>query len=434
MTKSDVVEKFFKIKGEPLNLYPYQKKWIDDSSRFRILNKSRQVGMSYALAAESLVDAMLNEDHLTLIVSTGDRASKNVMSYIWSLYHSMDRSIYKRLKLIEKSKTGLQFTHNNSKIMSLPSNPAGVRGFKADHVKLDEFAFFEHEDLMWEAVTPMVSRGGKISIVSTPFGKLNRFHKIFEEDRGAIDDVWSRHKVHYSECPDLDIKSIRKTMAETQFLQEYCCQFIDSSVSAIPMDLILKCIDEDLRMRTGFEDKKGEGVRIIGGVDFGKVEDRTAVTLFEEKETSNGRLYTQIYLCTMKGDFGKQLDHIKRLIDLFKVDDLWVDMTGMGEKLTEDLIKHSTCVHGVIFTRKNKERMVADIVAVMQAGGIKLLKDDDQVKEFHSLKREVTPHNNVVFRHQGGSHDDIFWSVSLAISNAIRIRHGGFAFGSFTSI
>ena len=59
------IEKYMKLRGEPINLYEYQKEFLKDKSPFRIFNKSPQIGISQLVALEALYIA-LSEKNKTI--------------------------------------------------------------------------------------------------------------------------------------------------------------------------------------------------------------------------------------------------------------------------------------------------------------------------------------------------------------------------------
>ena len=60
-------------------LLPYQRKWCEDSSRFKIGVWSRQVGKSYATAAECVEDCGEHPGSEWLIMSAGQRQADEWM-------------------------------------------------------------------------------------------------------------------------------------------------------------------------------------------------------------------------------------------------------------------------------------------------------------------------------------------------------------------
>jgi len=73
------------------------------------------------------------------------------------------------------------------------------------------------------AIQPSISRGGEMTILSTPRGRANQFWEIWEDKSRAF----SQHKAPWWICPDpmyrKMVKRIQKSMIDLDFRQEYCC-------------------------------------------------------------------------------------------------------------------------------------------------------------------------------------------------------------------
>lgn len=75
--------------------------------------------------------------------------------------------------------------------MSLPSgNPAGLRGYTADVVIIDECAYIERPEDVFAAIAPTLTRDpdAQLIVASTPAGKASWFYKLYEE--AAADKDW----------------------------------------------------------------------------------------------------------------------------------------------------------------------------------------------------------------------------------------------------
>lgn len=125
-------------KPQPLiPLLPYQQRWIEDKSRFKLVNKARQTGFSFAVGLEVLLDA-LERKTLWVLLSKGERQSRELMdkvqmharaaSYALEAVESdfkVDNQSYKQLELN---------LPNGSRIIALPANPDTARGFSGNVV------------------------------------------------------------------------------------------------------------------------------------------------------------------------------------------------------------------------------------------------------------------------------------------------------------
>ena len=84
----EFLETFTKVEGSDCKLYDYQKKFIRDSNTFRIVNKARQLGFSFIMAGEGLVEALMDEEAVILFISTSENAAKRVLDYCKQIYQS----------------------------------------------------------------------------------------------------------------------------------------------------------------------------------------------------------------------------------------------------------------------------------------------------------------------------------------------------------
>jgi len=421
MGKSEAIEQMFKLGDKPLVLYQYQKKWIEDESQFRIVNKSRQTGFSFVCAMEALMKAMFVPRSVILFISTGERGALRLMKYVTDAWYSIPNVIRDKFELTSLSKQELSFKHNGSQIISLPNNPATVRGYPATDIYIDEFAFFEKEDIMWTAIMPSIVRKElkrRVSIISTPNGKLNTFFKLYETVKGTPDDVWSRHFVHWTDCPDLNAEELKKTMGEVQFRQEFCGEFVDEATAVIPLELIMSCVDMSL---INMERLDGDRATYVG-IDFGKKRDSTVAVFFEKVYSKDDEDYTFVMrrMDMYLEDYTTQIPKINNKLRQLHAMHVWLDQTGVGEKLYEDMKRgdRKWSINGIIFSRQWKERAVTDMIQLMQDKKVKFINNDELIKQMHGLQRKVTQHNNVRFEHDNGEHDDIFWAIALALSKA----------------
>lgn len=408
------IEKYIKLEGEPIELYDYQKDILRDKSDYRIINKSRQIGISTLIALEGLTYALGQHDTTVLMVSVADRQSKELLDKVNRAYESLPEAIKVPTKRHTKRK--LEF-RNGSRIISLPNNPRTVRGYKADRVYLDEFANFEKADEMWEAITPSTSRGGKVTICSTPLGKLGKFYEIW-----ASDGAWSKHEIPWDRCPDIEkeIERIKKGMPdETQFKQEYCCEFVDESMSFFPYDLIQECVDE-------IEDYELNPSMLNLGVDFGKKRDSTVVVGLTRESPHEIKVLREF-----KG--GKIATYeepkqylIRNIKDNWEITRVFLDDSGPGQEIIETLQKKfGTIIKPVDFTNPEKERMIWNLKHLMLDGKLKIPDDETLINQLHALRKKVTEHGNVQYVHPSSgavTHDDYVWALALAVRDLEKKR------------
>src|SRR6266478_5674575 len=179
---------------------PYQRRWILDLSPLKIMQKSRQVGISYADAYHSVRIVSKKTSRLDVYISSRDRFQAKL--YIEDCKHWAEILHEVILDLGEvlldpdhnASAFVIQFA-NGRRIYSLSSNPNALAG-KRGHVKLDEFALHQDQRLLYRIAKPVTMWGGTLSIISTHRGIDTVFNQIirdiFERDNPM---GWSHHAV-----------------------------------------------------------------------------------------------------------------------------------------------------------------------------------------------------------------------------------------------
>ncbi|MEM2257830.1 MAG: terminase family protein, partial [Candidatus Caldarchaeum sp.] len=292
-----------------IKLYDWQKKWLDDDRRFRIMLKSRAVGGSFIIALESFLLSLLRPGSVTLLVSYSMRQSlelfRKVKEHInnWrGLRIRAGDDVYSFTATLSETKTQVEF-QNGSRIVSLPNNPDAIRGYRADMVYIDEAAMFKNDFAIKSAVIPTIAgREGRLSLISTPKGRRGWFYEAWTSD------TFSKHQVHYTEAPHItpqDLEGMRASMNPLEWEQEMEMKFLDELNAVFPYELILQCVED---YETGI--RKTENPVYLG-IDFGRYRDSTVITCLEKQE--DGKLRVFFIHEFLRTDFDTQLDFILRL-------------------------------------------------------------------------------------------------------------------------
>ncbi len=196
----------------------WQRELLSNSSDRTLLNCSRQSGKSTMAALISLHKALYHPGALVLILAPAERQAKETFSKVAGLYrrlgHTMPADSYRRL--------GMELA-NGSRIEALPGTEKTVRGFSAvDLLVLDEAA--RVDDGLYHAIRPMLAvSGGRLMMMSTPWGKRGVFHREWTEGMG-----WERYEVPASRCPRIPesfLAEERRTLGRWLYQQEYECVF-----------------------------------------------------------------------------------------------------------------------------------------------------------------------------------------------------------------
>ena len=83
------LETLTELNGEPTRLEPYQVRFLNDQSDFRLVNKSRQIGFSTVIAAEAVTKAIVKRAYKANFVSINQTEASDKIEIARNLYHSI---------------------------------------------------------------------------------------------------------------------------------------------------------------------------------------------------------------------------------------------------------------------------------------------------------------------------------------------------------
>ena len=423
--------------AEPLITFlPYQKRWLDDRSRFKIGMFARQTGKTFSTCGEIVddcVQAMISGRRARwIILSRGERQAREAVD---EAIKPLCRAFFILYRAFLKTAHAVQFSEDEfraddavyktfevtfpdgSRITALPANADTARGFSANAF-LDEFAFHHDSRAIWAALFPVVSKGGlKLRVTSTPNGKSNRFYELMT----ATDTVWSRHTVtiHQAVADGLDrhIDELRGGLGDDElWQQEYELNWRDEAGAWLPFDLIFACEDPDAGKPLLYQ---GGPVYIGNDIAAGGG-DLWVAWVWEQV---GDVLWCREIQERRRASFAEQDAIMDDLFGRYRVVRLAMDQTGMGEKPVEDAKARygDARVEGIHFTAPAKLSLAGlgkarfeDRKVRVPAGNIALRAD------LHSLIKLVGATGLVRFvaPREGGSHADRTWAAFLGISSA----------------
>lgn len=218
--------------------------WQEDLLRSRsdrvLLNITRQGGKSTMSALIALHRALYLPGSLVLCLAPAERQSKELFSKITGFY----RKLHDAPLPESDRKLGMHLA-NGSRIEALPGSERTVRSFSGvDLLILDEAARIE--DALYYAVKPMLAvSGGRLLMLSTPYGKRGVFHQEWTEGEG-----WERYEVPAPKCPRIPaafFEAERRSMPAWWFSQEYECQFMETEDQVFSHEMITNARADELR-------------------------------------------------------------------------------------------------------------------------------------------------------------------------------------------
>jgi hypothetical protein len=267
----------------PFTPYPYQAAFLQshDAPR-RLILKARQIGFSQVFALEALYDAITVPESTILLVSRSQDLAVNLLRYCYLTYNNLDTA--PDLRKANESEMGFV---NGSRIKSIPANRSTGRGFAATAVYLDEFAYADYAEDIYQSVSPTVSQGGRLTIGSTPNGVGNLFHELYLSGDGfqRMSEPWHHCPAYYT--PEEQAAGIPKEQAAwylqerpkytaQQWAAEYEVDFVGSGAAVFTTE----AIDRAERGAVG-EQPPIQGHSYLTSVDIGRRQDATVINTFD---------------------------------------------------------------------------------------------------------------------------------------------------------
>ncbi len=392
-----------------LSIRKYQKRFLlDNKNRRRIVLKSRQTGFSYLCALEAVVEALLTCKN-QLLAAASDRQSKIMISYAKFFLTKIFN-----ITPVRMSDEKIELP-NGAELIALPKNWNTIQGFNGS-IYFDEFAWNVDDVKIWRALVPSTSAvEGRITVLSTPYAKRGKFYDLWTNNLN-----YSHHKVdiyqalkegmplgRFSSTEEL-IQSYKDDLDDPDFFPSaYECKFIDNLDSYIPLSLI-----EPLQ-KLNINEKYGQQLWL--GIDIGRKKDATEITAVGKNK--KGKKEVRFITTLKKTSFNKQKQVIKKIFRDNEVYKCFIDRTGIGLNLYEDLraIFHNKVI-GVHFNMKNKEYMAKNVKNHLEEKELFLLKERDAARQYASIKR-ISTESGFKYNCEKNkdNHADKFWSLALAL-------------------
>jgi phage FluMu gp28-like protein len=399
--------------------FPYQAQLLRDwMIKTRVVRKSRQIGITTALAKECCFKAFTQPNRLILVISPGDRQSRVLMRKVQQ--ETVDRNPALSSQVMKKNTSELHLA-NGSSIISLPNNPDRIRGFSATDIICDEAGQFLNDESVLAATTPMLAAtNGSWTVVSTPRGKRGFF---YDEYRLAVSEQAKRSDVKAydfypsSMCPLITsefLEQQRSRLNEIQYAEEYEGQFCEQVDTYIAMSTIMGCVDQQLRLLTQGE----RNASYFLGLDLAKERDQSVAILLER---SGDLLVVRHISAWSKMDYNEQLGRLRVLASAFKIVSGCIDQTGVGQPIVEELKTVFTHVEGVNFTQQSKTDLASGLTLLEQKK-LRLPNDRKLIMQLNSLRYRRNKNGAILFEspEKPKLGDDYVWALALAIRAACR--------------
>ena len=411
---------------------PYQLKWVEDSSRFKIGLWSRQTGKSFATACEAVTDCAAQpkgNSCLWVVLSAGERQALEWMEKAKKWTEAVKATVDSYDEIRDSanallSRAEIRFA-NGARIVAIPANPDTARGYSANLV-LDEFAIHERPFDIWAAIYPSItnplSGEKRLRIVSTPKGRGNKFADLWEHN-----ETYSKHKVTIEDAVRMglpvDLAELRAGVDDPDiWAQEYMCEFIDNTSVLLPYEMIGKCESNNIA-------DDGQSPVYIG-MDVGRSKDLsvivTAVKLGDVLSvidvTELKRMAFNDQLEVLLSKAGWEFGARRPLVNYAnRVKRVCIDSTGIGAMLAEEAARlGGGKFEGVNFNVQTKGEMYGLMRRKFEERSVRIPVSRDLREDLHAVQRVVSTGGNVTYSapRNADGHSDRAAALALCIRAA----------------
>ncbi|MBC2593052.1 hypothetical protein H5P28_02145 [Ruficoccus amylovorans] len=450
--------------GDPLPFFlPYQRKWIEDTSRLKIMEKSRQVGMSWTSAYRLVREQSRSDTRLDAWISSRDEAQARLFLEDARAFAAiLHRAAGDLDATVVSDSDGSAFTlafANGRRLHCLSSNAdaqAGKRGTRL----LDEFALHPDPRRLYAIAYPGITWGGQLEIVSTHRGSDNFFNQLIREitEQGNPKN-FSHHRVTLQDALDqgfltklkekLPPEDPRSQMDEAayydfirascpdeeSFQQEYLCRPADDTTAFLSWELISECeysVHDDweiplIAVASGSPQPvdtnhrpHGRDLRLAHdlflGVDIGREHD---LSVFWLVERVNDLFLTRNITTLERTPFAQQEQVLDAFLSLPTLRRACIDQSGLGRQFAERAASRygGYRVEGLTFTAGLKESLAYPVRSAFESRSLRIPPDKRIRADLRAVKKEATSSGNIRFCADRGTngHADRFWALALAL-------------------
>ena len=394
-------------------LLPYQKKIFLDDNPFCACLMSRQSGKSFTIAAKAVYKSITTPNNLTVIVSVNQRSADELLRKVknWALACKTFSN------LVDFSENASSVTFNNgSRVISLPANPASLRGWSGD-VILDEFAMIENDEEIFQAVLPVITSKmtGKqktLTICSTPTSLDTQFSKIWHTN----DSSWSKHRYTIYECVEKGLKADPELLKQIVnddlvFQTEYMCEFASGAGTAFPNEWLTDISYDELP----------SGGKYYLGFDVARHNDFSALVVCYAKDKD---LYVVDIVKLKDTNYSEQLKVVQNLNNKYKFFAGFTDACGIGNMIAEEIQRSiNPKIKGYTWNGNNKTILHDNLRTLIQNRNFHVYKELVELvkNDFANVRRYISSTGKISYSapHSKDGHSDITSGIVLGLE-AIR--------------
>ena len=305
--------------------------------------------------------------------------------------------------IAKKNETTLKIELINGSIIQLLGadtfSSSGV-GTNPIGVVLSEYSVNKPE--VWDFIRPILAVNGGWAIFNfTPRGQNHAFNLL---EMAKSNPEWFSEVLTVDETKVLTAEQLAEErnagMSQAMIDQEYYCKFIESATS------FFHSIEE---VCTGEEQQPGPHLYQMG-VDLAKYQDYSVISVIDLMT------FEQVYMERFNQiDWNIQKAKIEAVYHRFGRPRGYIDATGVGDPIVEDLVARGIALEPIKFNETNRKDILTNLSMKMDQRAIKLLNDPVLKNELSYFQYELSQMGKLKIKVPDGLHDDTVFGTALSV-------------------
>jgi len=415
--------------------FSYQEQFIRlfETNQFTAARWCRQSGKTFTISALLLWYATTHPETAIGIVGPSWRQTKRILQKIATLSQKLPKDTALKLQ-----RTQIIFA-NQSTIEAFPNNPETIRGPTLHVVYADEFNFVVNDQELYDAILyTLGTTNGKFVCSSTPWHSDSIFFKIFNHK--DFSDFKTLHvPVERATEPNGPLKpgiiqKIKTQMGDdpSRWRREMEAEWAEDDDVWLSQSLIASCIGTEKACGTQLqldgcdENQTGE---FYAGLDLAQTKDYSVLAVIEHLNDKLVLRHLKIFGHPTL--YATVLGYIKTLQDRWGgFEKIRVDTTREGPSIISDMENAGIDnAEGVCFSVPRKSEMASLLKQRMANHQLYYPLHswerpyqgeicNELCIERYLLRKDAT----IGYYHPMGTHDDVFWSIALAVYATVQMQ------------
>ena len=365
----------------------------------------RRFGKTYLAAYAAFRELLKPNRNIWIVAPTSNLTQKTFTYIVKFLSKVFEPGEY---KITTKPYVKLTMANGTWLECKTADSPVSLIGEELDLLIIDEAARMPPMTYERELAATTMSRKGRTIFISSPRGKnwfYNKYNSIKNIDCGF---AWNAPSSDNPLNTPEELEKLRLSLPEVLWKQEFLAQFIDGGAEVFRniKDIVSDTYEEP-----------HETHRYVMGVDLAKLRDWTVLTVVD-KQTHRVVAWDRF----QKIDYPLQKQRIVSLAKKYNNAKIFIDSTGVGNPITDDLKREGLIIDNYVFTNKSKIDLINKLSLFIEEKGIWIPDEPELINELEIFAIEITEGGTIKYEAPIGMNDDCVCSLALAVQGLVSTK------------